>query len=619
MSAWDYIIPHRLLINKSLRKASQELRDRVSAFQIEFNQRLEECETEIKLAEDEKNKQLEAFKATLVQELNDDYQLFLDVQENIIQYSECFFRRAYLLQRIDIKKKQNGILREDYAFLSAQITIVDDEIVLLRERQNELTELTKVDDIIQLSLLSGYDLCFQPTDNAKQLLVKISDALEAYQGQDTVEKYALLRLKNIIQDRSDYLPTIQYISWVIKIKRSFRKQLSSMRQDIKQERAAIRENLSVINSEIHALDDRLRYLAERIRYYWAKPITYLNADICYVYAELRENKQRLLNESPDLRRELRELSDKKRSAISEIRDKKRKRREVGNEIREMKESHSNDQWKWDSLQSEGRRLSSDIDSLSSDIDHYSSRVDSITDALDSLQAAVSASESLISTKKEARKQWATKRTRIVKLIQQYDKSFRVDRKVSDNDEATIIDTRLREIQDIRAKGAAEAQELYQHKCKEIITQHNRKAEEFETRDQILQQKLEAAEAKVSNRKRDVLIATRNLESMNKADNRFVLIRMLSESTEVTAAKSELEKARRALSGATAEKEEITTKIDALRKEINEEATEFEDSIEKCQPHYLRPTSGELLEEKKLILRQSEIGQQHREDGYENKD
>ena len=58
MSAWDYIMPHRYFINKSLRKASQELRDRVEKYQIEFDRRLEECKADLQRAEDNKNKEL---------------------------------------------------------------------------------------------------------------------------------------------------------------------------------------------------------------------------------------------------------------------------------------------------------------------------------------------------------------------------------------------------------------------------------------------------------------------------------------------------------------------------------------------------------------------------------
>ena len=353
MSAWDYIMPHRLLINKSLRKASQELRDRVEVYQIEFNRRLEECQADLQQAEENKNRELEAFKEDLLRELSNDHQILEEIQGNILKYIDRFFCRAYLFQLLEIDKRRNDILHEDYVFLGSQINTIDDEVVLLRERQNELTAFTKVDDIIQLATLTGYDLAFQPTDDARQLLGKISDALEAYSGEDRVEKYALLRLKTIIQERSDYLPTINYISWVIRIKNRYRKQLSSKRSDVKKEQTILREDMTSVRNEIRILTEELALLAEKIRYYWAKPITYLNADISYAYIELKEEKERLRNDAPALRSERKELIDKRRSAISEIRDKKSKRRDVGSELRSMSDSHSSDQWKWDSLKREG--------------------------------------------------------------------------------------------------------------------------------------------------------------------------------------------------------------------------------------------------------------------------
>lgn len=297
MSAWDYIMPHRLLINKSLRKASQELRDRVEAYQIEFDRRLEDCKVDLQRAEENKNKELEAFKTVLIQELSDERQVLEEIQESIVEYVDCFFYRAYLYQIIEIQKRKNDIFHEDYVFLSDQMRIIDDEIVLLRERQSELTAFTRVDDIIQLATLTGYDLDFQSADDAKQLLGKISNALETYVGEDRVEKYALLRLKTIIQERSDYLPTINYISWVIRIKRQFRKQLSDKRSDIKKEQAILRDEMSSTKKEIRSLADKLELLAKNVRYYWAKPLTYINADICYAYIELKEEKARVRRRS----------------------------------------------------------------------------------------------------------------------------------------------------------------------------------------------------------------------------------------------------------------------------------------------------------------------------------
>ena len=211
MSVWDYIIPHRLLINKSLRKSAQELRDKVEAYQIEFESRRADCIAELQRVEEKKNKDIENFADLLNRELAEDQQTLQEVQQNIIQYISCYFYRAYLYQTLEIKKKISDILNEDYLFLSEQINTINIEIDLLKDRQKELTAFTNVEDIIQLATMTGYDLNFLPTDNAQKLLDKISTAIQNYSGEDRVEKYALLRLKLIIQERSDYLPAIQLI------------------------------------------------------------------------------------------------------------------------------------------------------------------------------------------------------------------------------------------------------------------------------------------------------------------------------------------------------------------------------------------------------------------------
>ena len=229
------------------------------------------------------------------------------------------------------------------------LKFLGNEIELLRKRQNELTALTKVDDIIQLATLTGYDLDFQSTDDARQLLKKVSDALERYGGEDRVEKFALLRLKTIIQERSDYLPTINYINWVIQIKIRFKKQLLSKLSDIEDKQATLSEEYKSTKDEIQTLTQKLNMLAGKIRYYWAKPIAYLNADICYAYKELDENEERRKIDKPRLCSERKDLFQKLEPVQSEYKDKKRKKADVMEELKRMANSHSSDQWKWTNL------------------------------------------------------------------------------------------------------------------------------------------------------------------------------------------------------------------------------------------------------------------------------
>ena len=140
----------------------------------------------------------------------------------------------------------------------------------------------------------------------------------------------------------------------------------------------------------------------------------------------------------------------------------------------MSDSHSSDQWRWDSLQSERRSLTSDIDWLSSDIDRYSSRIDSLSSEIESLESAVKSSEATISSKKEARKKWNEKRAHIIKVLKSNDIYFRADRRIAEQDETDIIVTRLEEIQQIRETGEAEAQKIYKQEYEEIISYTRKK-------------------------------------------------------------------------------------------------------------------------------------------------
>ena len=561
---------------------------------------------------------MEAFKAVLRQELHDDQQTLEDIQGKIVQYIESYFYRVYLYQLVEINKRTNDIYHEDYVFLSNQIKLIDNEIEILRTRQNELTAFTKVDDIIHLATLTGYDLNFSAADDAKQLLGKISDALERYSGEDRVEKYALLRLKTIIQERSDYLPTINYISWVIKLKRQFKKQLSNKRSQVKKEQTVLRDERASIKSEIQILTDSMEILAEKVRYYWAKPITYINADICYAYRELKEERERLRNDAPALRSERKKLNERKRSAITEIRDKRNERNDVGDKIRSMRGSHSSDRWEWDSLQSEYRSLSSDIESLSRDIDRYSSRIKSLTSEIEALESAVKTTENVISLKKEERKRWGEKRTHIVKIIKQYDKNFRSDRKTSSNDEINIIVCRLGEIQQIREAGVVEAQKVYKQEYEEIISAHEEKVSEFNARMQLLQTRLHNAESECSKHIQRVSAAEKRLEFCKEADNRITLLKMFSESPAVMEAEEDLKKARAVLVKAEEDKKAIVSMIDELEKASNTEIEVFNEQIKNCKPRYLRPTGEEQDEEMKLLLRHEEIIQQRKEGGNESK-
>ena len=97
----------------------------------------------------------------------------------------------------------------------------------------------------------------------------------------------------------------------------------------------------------------------------------------------------------------------------------------------------------------------------------------------------------------------------------------------------------------------------------------------------------------------------------------MLVKLFSESSAVTAAKDELEKAIAALAKTQEAKKFIKLQIDKLEKEAEAETKVFDEEVNNCKPRYLRPTAEEQNEEKKLLLRRDDMNQQHKEGGNES--
>lgn len=557
MSVWDYVMPHRLLINKSLRKEAEGLRARIDAYQIEYDRRAEECQEEIKSVEEERQEKLLQFRDSLVEELQGERSFLESVAQDIISYADAYLYRNCLFQMRDINRKQFEILQEDNDFLSGQMTLIGKEISFLRERQNELPSFTDVKDIIRLTSLSGYEINFDEEDDAKDLLDKVSQAISNCEsGQDT-KRFALVRLKGIIQERSEYLPTIKYIAWVIQQKIQFSKQLSDKRNGVRDSQAAVRQEIKQIEDNINSTSEKLEAIAKRIRFYWAHPITYLSADISYAYKEKSETGNQL--------------------------------RDVGEELHNMASWHSDDQDKWEWLQRERRDLSLEMDSL----------------------------RDSISSKKKERSQWFEKRDYIFQVCKKYGVPLIPDKK-SPTDEDRIIADRLVELNEIRIEGVAEAEKKCEQETSEIISHYNEARAELESEVSSIEKKIEQLVAEYDRTATKVSSAEKKVKQIKDGDDRFFLVKMFSETPGLDAARKTVSLLKKEMTIIGKKKAEAEKKAKEIKDKIAELDKKHERDLRRCIPRALRPTAAEAREEKKLVYRKEEIEKRRKEGGYENK-
>lgn len=557
MSVWDYVMPHRLLLNKSLRKEAEGLRARIDAYQIEYERRVEECKEELKRVEEERQEKLLLFRDSLGKELQREQSILEFVAQDITSYADEYLHRNCLYQMRDIKRTQIDILQEDNDFLSDQMALISREIDYLRERQNELTAFTDVKDIIQLTSLSGYEIGFDDGDDAKDLLDKVSQAISNCEpGQDT-ERFALVRLKGIIQERSEYLPTIKYIAWVIQQKIQFSKQLSDKRSGVRDAQEAVWQEIKQIEDDISSKTEMLEDIAKRVRYYWAKPIAYLSADISYAYKEKSETGNQL--------------------------------RDVGEELHTMASWHSDDQDKWERLQRERRDLSSEMDSL----------------------------RNSISSKKKERSQWFEKRNYIFQICKKYGVPLIPDKKTQ-TDEDCIIADRLVALDEIRTEGLAEAEKKCEQEKKEIISSYNESRTKLETEVSSVEKIIMQLVAEYDGTATKVSSAEKKVKQLNDGDDRFFLIKIFSETPGLYSARKTVSLLKKELAIIGKKRTDAENKANEIKDKIAELDKKHEQNLRRCIPRALRPTVAEAREEKKLIYRKEEIEKRRKEGGYESK-
>lgn len=288
MSGWDYIMPHRLLVNRSLRKASENLRLHINEHQFKYDREIERCTAEIEKAKAEKDSAFESVKSLLINELSKDSTLFEKVHEGLIAYADLFFRRQCLNRVYEIKKLEMQALIEYGDFLTEQMRLIGEEIDILEERKDRLTLQAQVNDILELLSLSGCDIAIDSDKNAQTLLAKVIELIESTEDGDWIKKQSLRTLRSILQERVDFLPVIQYITWTIQQKVQLSRQLSIERRKANEDKKIKASELREVSESIDTLTRELDEQARIVREFWAVPITQLNVQKSYLYAKKNE-------------------------------------------------------------------------------------------------------------------------------------------------------------------------------------------------------------------------------------------------------------------------------------------------------------------------------------------
>ncbi|MEG2420141.1 MAG: hypothetical protein RSB55_01230 [Oscillospiraceae bacterium] len=335
MDVWDGILPHRLLINRSLRKASADLRSRIDAYETNYKIEAERCLAEMEQARADKERAFEKVKRALMDECSKDADLLEKIQENLVKYADQFLQKQCLYKMQEVNKAELQALSAHSGFLTAQMCLIGEEIEILEARKDILTAQAKVDDLKALIRLNGCAIAVEDCDDGVSLLEKVSQMVAASDGTDGLKIQALQKLRAVLQERVALCPVIEYSAWIIRQKKQLSAQMKADRDKVNGKMRGKKVELLEIAQGITRLNASSEEQARAVRAYWAVPITQLNIQISA-------------------------LSKKRNDILAEVRT-------LGKQIEYMKETGSDDSDTWDELWSQKNGLKELIPAVNSEI------------------------------------------------------------------------------------------------------------------------------------------------------------------------------------------------------------------------------------------------------------
>lgn len=520
-------LPHRQLINRSLRKNAELVRCDIDAYQKQYDEQYQKATDELQTAKNEYAAKLKRAKEDVLEKLATENESIQALSNSIVEYITAFFNKQLLLKQKDLVQLQIDNVNQYIGFLSEQMHLLGEENKHLEARKNLLVQQAEIADIRQLIQLSGNQLAVDESVDAKALFELVMEKMNRLDDNDRLQRNVLLNVRTLLEERVSFLTEIQYITWTIAQKIQLSKELRSIREKQKQVKDKLNKDLDGLLEKIKKLDSVLFEKAREIRFYWAKRLVGLSLEI--------ENAK-----------------GKKSDLIESVKAKKEERSIIQNDINWMKSTHSDDNWKWEQLQSEKKDLSDEIQRLSSGIDSVKRD---------------------ISKAMYERKTWQRSRGDFLKLLNSLDVFLMFIGQKEQTDEDIYVEFRVQELEALDAEGKVEAERVYhaelaaieaekksalQTKTEEIqdistrlesarsdlkvagdsLEKANKKASEEEN------ERLKKLEEQDSCVNSDLIAASENLERAKAEDHRFVLVKVFSDTEAVTKARNEVAAVKR---------------------------------------------------------------------------
>lgn len=344
MTLIDYILPHRYFANKSLQKQSDKLNEKIRNYENDCKMKIDKLNIELENLKTKYDDDYQLTKEKMINELKNEAEILYGLQDKIIDYCELFYRIQSLKEKKKIKVHENNIYWEEKNFYIEYIKLLKGEIEIYTERKIKLLHNIDISDIVVLLKLSGNEIKVEANDMSQinELINTLSEVYDC--TDDYIVKRTLKKTLNVLNEKSDIVPMINYIDWVIKQKETFITKLKYKKNEMNKKLNFINKDIKQLQNEINQLNNTLNLKAQIIRDFWVKPLVDINVSI--------NNDYFIINSIPN-----HENYNQIKSEIANDFDELKK---VNAEIQKMKDDRSDDSDRWEYLQKKRKNIYSEI-------------------------------------------------------------------------------------------------------------------------------------------------------------------------------------------------------------------------------------------------------------------
>ena len=261
MKIFNYF-PHRVLANRALQRTADEIRKEIEEQRAICENEQKKLEQELQQALERRQKDLETIKQDYQARLESHFAVLSGFNSLLYEYGDLYFERKLLkeIQRIRIKTKK--AYEHESEYLRKQAKLLQADIGLLEERKSILAMQVDVSEFTETLGLMNSRIEPSESNDARALLKRIDEMLQAEQDPSTISALKLLRKR--IRERSEYISEISYITWMSIQKANLKNMLSSEARKSKSMAESIEEVIQEETVRIQKLDGSLAESGKRI-------------------------------------------------------------------------------------------------------------------------------------------------------------------------------------------------------------------------------------------------------------------------------------------------------------------------------------------------------------------